>query len=555
MIVPNTNSQTIHQMGLAINAVVRQATGRDVVQNIDMDWVTVAQNKTVQVFSNSIPYMFQRTGGGVNIGNARLSRNKVIGGTLAWNQLINMPTTTERGLTFTKGSHDTELIVNGTPETYFYVPKLLDHLNLTHVYYIVPKKMKYDNNLGYRLESTTGATKLFLLSDVGIGTVVTNVYEVYFHTGASETYSNDKMEMAVYDLTQMLGATIANYLLSLETATAGSGIAWLKKYSPRMFDQYNAYNPGELLSVEGLQSHDMTGFNQWDEEWELGGMSQGSINAKNFIPVLPNTNYYWRYNGTTADVSFYVKFYDANKNALPGYESPAGVYLVGINNVNKTPVNAYYVKFRMSGQYGTTYKNDICINLHWDGERDGEYEPYVKRSYPLDSDLVLRGIPKLDSNNKLYYDGDTYEPDGTVTRKYGIVDLGTLTWNTTSTTSVFTANMGSVGNVGDMVCSKYITVYGATWDAIIDKSIMHHPTASEASVRIKDTSFTDKTAFQTAMSGVYLVYELATPTTEQAEPFSDPQIVSPYGTEEYISTGIVPVGNETQYLELSDTNM
>lgn len=41
----NTNFQTIHQMGNAINNVVRQATGRDAVQNIDMDYVTVAQRK------------------------------------------------------------------------------------------------------------------------------------------------------------------------------------------------------------------------------------------------------------------------------------------------------------------------------------------------------------------------------------------------------------------------------------------------------------------------------------------------------------------------------
>lgn len=41
-------------------------------------------------------------------------------------------------------------------------------------------------------------------------------------------------------------------------------------------------------------------------------------------------------------------------------------------------------------------------------------------NYPLDDNLELRGIPKLDSNNELYYDGDTYASDGTVTRKYGI---------------------------------------------------------------------------------------------------------------------------------------
>lgn len=42
--MPNTNFQTFHQMGSAISDFVKQATGRDNVQNIDMDHVTVAQN-------------------------------------------------------------------------------------------------------------------------------------------------------------------------------------------------------------------------------------------------------------------------------------------------------------------------------------------------------------------------------------------------------------------------------------------------------------------------------------------------------------------------------
>lgn len=41
----NTNFQTIHQFGAGISQVVRQATGRDPVQNIEMEHVTVAQNK------------------------------------------------------------------------------------------------------------------------------------------------------------------------------------------------------------------------------------------------------------------------------------------------------------------------------------------------------------------------------------------------------------------------------------------------------------------------------------------------------------------------------
>lgn len=39
----NTNAQTIHQMGQEISSLVKQATGRESVSSIDMDWVSVEQ--------------------------------------------------------------------------------------------------------------------------------------------------------------------------------------------------------------------------------------------------------------------------------------------------------------------------------------------------------------------------------------------------------------------------------------------------------------------------------------------------------------------------------
>ena len=57
------------------------------------------------------------------------------------------------------------------------------------------------------------------------------------------------------------------------------------------------------------------------------------------------------------------------------------------------------------------------------------------------------------------------------------------------------------------------------------------------------------------MNGVYLVYRLATPTTESAEPFRNPQIIDDFGTEEYVDAAYaagtrdvkIPVGHNTQY--------
>ena len=59
------------------------------------------------------------------------------------------------------------------------------------------------------------------------------------------------------------------------------------------------------------------------------------------------------------------------------------------------------------------------------------------------------------------------------------------------------------------------------------------------------------------MSGVYLVYELATPTTETADPFVKLQYLNPNGTEEYVDAGTtastpardvgIPVGGDRKY--------
>ena len=66
-------------------------------------------------------------------------------------------------------------------------------------------------------------------------------------------------------------------------------------------------------------------------------------------------------------------------------------------------------------------------------------------------------------------------------------------------------------------------------------------------VFVNDFSYTDAATFKAAMSGVYLVYELAEPTTEEAEPYTSPQIVDDWGTEEFVTTSIVPVGHNTSY--------
>ena len=105
----------------------------------------------------------------------------------------------------------------------------------------------------------------------------------------------------------------------------------------------------------------------------------------------------------------------------------------------------------------------------------------------------------------------------------GSVDLGTLTWMKTSSQSVgdyFYAPVSAIGfkrlgafgtTVHNILCSKYITA-ARNPNAFVDKTIvLDGDSIAVSQIQVKDTAYTDATAFKQAMSGVMLYYELANP--------------------------------------------
>ena len=235
----------------------------------------------------------------------------------------------------------------------------------------------------------------------------------------------------VFDLTQMFGTAVADYVY-------GQGAAFFRKWFPNAVYQYNA---GELKHVEGLQSHDMVGFNA--------------------------------YNPTTGT---------AQVVGGQQYQITGTYTALTMNGETITPVSGLFTPAESGTVTVTGGGTDTCIHLAHNNSRNGEYEPYEKHSYPLDSTVILRGIPKVGSNG-VYWDGDRYLPDGTVERRY----------------------QQRAYESGDESLTNAIT------------------------------------------DGTYTVVALATPTTETAQPYHSTQWVSDWGTEEFVSTSIVPVGTETRY--------
>lgn len=129
------------------------------------------------------------------------------------------------------------------------------------------------------------------------------------------------------------------------------------------------------------------GANQWDEVWEVGDINASGANtpandrirSKNYCPALPDTTYYTNIpNKASGSYMGYINWYDANKNFISRAPcGPASALLV------TSPAQAAYFKFVVRANYGTTYNNDICINLS-DAEINGQYFPYWERELALD---------------------------------------------------------------------------------------------------------------------------------------------------------------------------
>lgn len=452
-----------------------------------------------EAITDTEPYIYRKTGGANDVGDRVY--DTLVGGSIVWNQLVKDGNFTSASnwkgggtygacsATFT--NNVATITINDNTQTSArpnLQPQTISEPILNHKYFITvdcnPSKALASNNLAVlyggvfflgAVEANTWNKMSKIVNAENVaqnsGTLYTQSYVTYFDNGDTLKYRNYN----TIDLTAALGSTIADYVYSLETATAGAGVAWVRKYFPGVY--YGFCEP----HFEHVQTSakETVGFNQFDEDFESGDINNSGVpyanadykRSKNFSDCLPNTVYY-KYCATR----LWMFFYDSEQNFIEKSSATN-------NTTVTTPQNARYFKVVVDKNAG-----EACINIH--GDRDGEYEAYRKRTYPIEP-KVLRGVLKLDSANRLYFDGDIYEHDGTVTRRYGI--------------------------------RAYQSGDESLADAITD--------------------------------GTNTVYKLTTPATETAEPFQSPMVVDPLGTEEFTDYGVeqgtrdvaIPVGHNSEY--------
>lgn len=391
----------------------------------EYDGMTVGTAK--QLLSDSTttdtePYIYRQTAGDGD----REEVEEVVGGTVAWNQLVqNLYAGSYGGITRTIVG-DRSLKVSGTTTS-------------TDSWTVGTFGSSFAWNVGHKYLVTLGNVTLPTGSRINLGSRDMQTTAMFIAQGSAGSGFGIRMNSGVtidvtvtpqaFDLTSMFGTTIADAIYAMEQAHAGDGVAWFRKLFPK---SYYPYDAGSLQSVK---------------------------------PSAHVTK-------------------DADENVIGNYPLPS---------------------------------------------------------------VELRGIPKW-VNGKLSYDGDILEPNGTVTRKYGIVDLGTLNWNRNTTNQYFVP-LPTAGTqyTGNQICTKYVASKRGAYDGDADKAV----SITGGNVWIRDTAYPSATGteFKTAMSGVYLVYELAAPTTETVDPYTAIQVCDPNGTEEWTDerTVQIPVGNVTKY--------
>ena len=397
-----------------------------------LDEATIVQTNT-----DNVPYLFRPSGGDVRTG--RKEFDTIVGGTVGWNQLFNgLATDTRDGITTEYDATTKKIKITNNSRTTNYSTgssrgDIVSNLAIGHKYFILTQDIT-----GVLFSESNTNTPVGKIYTATIDHLLLRVSNQYDFVTAHPVGNVVTFDFNIVDLTAYFGsATIADYVHTLESGTAGAGVAWLKENAPQLFE-YHAYDAGSLVSVSNLTAHVMR---------------------------------------------------DADDNVIG--------------------------------------------------------------SYPLDSTLTLRGVPKL-VDGKLKYDGDIYPPSGNGTERFTEIDLGTLNWIVGGgSNQLFSAPISdSVAYSKDGLFERFFLLTDkapntlSTGEAVV---------ASDRVYVYNGGAYSDADAFKTAMNGVYFMYKKATPTTFTADPYTNPQIVDPSGTEEYVGSPI-PVGHETDYpMTLTDT--
>ena len=349
----------------------------------------------------------------------------------------------------------------------------------------------------------------FVLATSEDGTTGLNIGFGFYEQASSIFSKGDTFSLKnvqCIDLTQMFGA-------GKEPATADTFF--------RYYQGSLAYNEGQLVASNGRY---------------LKSVGRNAYNpSETYNKVIPNREYF-------ASKSTTITYYDKDKNSL-------GTENVSAKGIFTTPSDCIYINSSVSSITISLvyYKSGTTLE---DGYIDGSNNAI---EYPYEElENIDTGSEELLSAGSVY---DSKLPSGEIIRRVGYVDLGTLDWSYRSENGTFRAGLtgmkaGVYNKLPNLICDKYTvrkSFYGNDTGYEDDKTITEWGSLNY--LIVQDSSYTDAVIFKTAMSGVMLYYELATPTTQQGTSFKSTIAIDDFGSllADDSSFNGVPMGNKIFY--------
>ena len=229
---------------------------------------------------------------------------------------------------------------------------------------------------------------------LGAGTYTLSI-EGYRADAGSCTFKVNKTGETLLETESVVGATtytkITGTFTLQEETTIWVSAAFKASYSTLYYrnamiesgSEATAYAPySNICPISGWTGAKVSvnGVNQWDEEWELGGINSSTganyssdtvIRSKNYIRVLPNETYYVK-----SPATLVLLAYDENKNFIK--RAWAGYNTTTAHNQSFTvPSNVHYIRFNLAA---TTYNHDISVNYP---STETDYHAYDGNTYSV----------------------------------------------------------------------------------------------------------------------------------------------------------------------------
>ena len=446
--------------------------------------------------------------------------DKIKGNTLVWNQLAKELNSTN-WLAVSATVSYSDGICTLTPSGFNGIISADVDIIVNHKYLMLGDFTNADNqpvyfyigaigsyNAGIRIPQTSVLTRQSMIY------TATETGKIYVRNNSSTGVVTIKNLMLI-DLTQMFGA--------------GNEPTTVDDFTSLFPLSYYPYDSGSLLSFNG-NGIKTVGKNKllFADGTRTGTGVTGTVSNGVFSATGTATSTY-------ANLNYFntIDFIENGKQYTVGLNAPIGysiVFRFATDTTDTTyqqvtvSANSQFTTFTANNDYkyvrlyissltsGTVVNISDMIPIIVNGQIDS-FEPYTESTTSLPT---LTYFPTgMKSAGSVY---DELTPAKAIAR-IGAVDLGSLGWyyNTSSSRFITTVHLTDAKRVANnnevpnMVCPSFETVsLNVSADTSRNKTIAIG--SNDGNLRVRDSSFTDATAFTQAMSGVMLYYELATPT-------------------------------------------